>query len=216
MTNPGLGTRTSSPGSIMDWVTSRRAVDPLGVIIMLRPCISPYLEKYSATASLSSGIPAVGPYLFLPARAAPHIPSTAACGGSMSGSPRPRLMDPGPARSNIFLMPDIGISVILLEDFMATVSARPIKGIGRGLRRGSDLTALIEPDARCSASLNVPARPIRPGGGSGGRPRTLRRAEGYLRQGDPGCLSGRGRGSMTTRSTSWSTRAPSATTRSSA
>lgn len=55
------------------------------------------------------------PYLFLPARAALFIPSTASLGGSRSGSPRPRFMELGPARSNIFLIPDIGMSFILLE-----------------------------------------------------------------------------------------------------
>ena len=57
--------------------------------------------------------------MFLPCLDASHIPSMASMGGARSGSPRPRLMESGPARSNIFLIPDMGISVILLEDFMA-------------------------------------------------------------------------------------------------
>ena len=99
-------------------VISRSADDPLGVMMMLLPLMSPYLENLSATASLSSGIPAVGPYLLSPAVAAAFIPSMASMGGARSGSPSPRLMESGPARSNIFLIPDMGTSEILLEIFM--------------------------------------------------------------------------------------------------
>ena len=102
-------------------VISRSADDPLGVIMMLLPLRSPYMEYLLATASLSSGIPAVGPYLFRPAEAALFMPSMASEGGARSGSPSPRFMESGPARSNIFLMPDIGTSEILLEIFMVSL-----------------------------------------------------------------------------------------------
>ena len=118
MTKPGLGTSTSSPGSTMLWVISSRAVEPLGVIMTLLPSMGENLEQYSATAFLRSMMPAVGPYLFSPARAAAFIPSMASFGGSRSGSPRPRFIESGPARSNIFLIPDMGMSAILLEIFM--------------------------------------------------------------------------------------------------
>ena len=57
----------------------------------------------------------MGPYLLRPSDAALFIPSIASLGGARSGSPRPRLIEFGPARSNIFLIPDIGMSFILLE-----------------------------------------------------------------------------------------------------
>ena len=118
MTKPGLGTSTLSPGSIIDIMISRSAEDPDGVIMIFEPVMGPYLENLFATASLSCGIPAVGPYLFRPIWAARHIPSTASLGGARSGSPNPRLMESGPARSNIFLMPDIGMLAILCDTFM--------------------------------------------------------------------------------------------------
>ena len=56
--------------------------------------------------------------MFRPFSAAAVMPSMAFAGGSRSGSPRPRLMLDGLARSNIFLMPDIGTFCSLWETFM--------------------------------------------------------------------------------------------------
>ena len=133
MTNPGLGTSTSSPGFTTLMVISSNADEPLGVIMMLDPLMSPYFLNLSATACLSSGMPAVGPYLLRPADDALFIPSIASLGGARSGSPRPRLMESGPARSNIFLIPDMGMSFILLETCMRHVKTSFI------IRRSWDL-----------------------------------------------------------------------------
>ena len=80
-----------------------------------------YLENLSAMASLSSGMPAVGEYLFFPSTAAAFMPSIASFGGSRSGSPSPRLMESGLARSNIFLIPDIGMAASLSDTFIPLV-----------------------------------------------------------------------------------------------
>ena len=54
----------------------------------------------------------------IPSSAALAMALMASAGGSRSGSPRPRLMESGLARSNIFLIPDIGTDCSLSDTFM--------------------------------------------------------------------------------------------------